>query len=357
MPLETAPTGANNAFTRNHTQNATILSGATTSDEVILGGRGVVTIHLPAVTAAYFSYLVKINPGDTAVVLVDDSNSTLTFPRGASATVTTARVYQEPRLSGIYSVQIVSSASQGSDRTIGISARGQNPIPTITDIEATIVSGATITANQGTQGSTASPWFVEPVGTASSGPLMPNPATAAAGDTLPVATRLYNVQLIERGGNTITDIAVAGSLTGAAASIGVQAVSSHTWSATNTFDPMRGNLLTTVAASAARTSTLTSTTQTNYNGAMVHVIIAVTSMASGGLTPVINGIGNLGTSYVLLTGAKITGTGTTVLKIGPGFATSVNASAADMIPRSWNVVVTPDDSTSITYSVEGNVNE
>lgn len=160
MALETAPANANNAFTRNHTETVTILSGATTSDEFIIGGRGVVTIHLPAVSAAYFSYLVKINPGDTAVVLVDDSNSTLTFPRGSSATVTTARVYQEPRLSGVYSVQIVSSASQGSDRVIGISARGQNPIPTITDIEATIGSiTGTVTANQGTAG--AQPWPVK----------------------------------------------------------------------------------------------------------------------------------------------------------------------------------------------------
>lgn len=148
MALEEAPAGANNAFTRNHTESVTIAAAGTTSEEFIIGGRGVVTIHLPTMDACYISYLVKINPGDTAVVLVDDSNSTLTFPRGSSATVTTARVYQEPRLSGVYSVQIVSSASQGSDRVIGISARGQNPIPTITDIEATLPSGATITVNQ-----------------------------------------------------------------------------------------------------------------------------------------------------------------------------------------------------------------
>lgn len=141
MTLETAPAGANNAFVRNHTENATIASGETTSDEIILGGRAVVNIHLPTMTAGYISYLVKINPGDTPVVLVDDSDDTITFPRGSSATSTGALVYQEPRLSGVYSVQLVSSAAQGSERVIGISARGQNPIPTVTDIEVAVTVG------------------------------------------------------------------------------------------------------------------------------------------------------------------------------------------------------------------------
>jgi len=143
MALETAPN--NSAFTRNHTEEATIADEATTSDEFIVGGRAVVNIHLPTLDAAYISYLVKINPGDTAVVLVDESGDTLTFPRGSSATTTGALTYQEPRLSGIYSVQIVTSAAQnGGPRTIGISARGQNPIPTITDIEATIEGGGDV---------------------------------------------------------------------------------------------------------------------------------------------------------------------------------------------------------------------
>ncbi len=151
MVLETAPSGANNAFTRNHTANATIASGQTTSDEIVLGGRGVVELHFPTVTAAYFSFLVKINPGDTAVTLVDENNSAITFPRGASATFTTARVYQEPKLSGVYSVQIVSSASQGSARTIGVSSRGQSPVPT-----ATVTSPASGSSTSVTQGT--SPW-------------------------------------------------------------------------------------------------------------------------------------------------------------------------------------------------------
>lgn len=225
-------------------------------------------------------------------------------------------------------------------------------------IDVNSTAADVVTANQGTQGSTASPWFVEPVGTSSTGPLLPNAATAGAGGTLPVATSVYNVQLIERGGNTITDIAVAGSLTGAAASIGVQAVSPHTWSATNTFDPLRGNLAVTLAASAARTSTLTVSDQTNYNGAMVHVIVDVTAYTSGGLTPVINGKDPASSKYyALVTGLKIVAIGTTVLKVGPSFATIANASASDMVPRTWNVVATPDDATSITYSVGANVNE
>ncbi len=156
MTLEQAPSGANNAFTRNHTETVTIASGQTTSGEFIVGGRGVITIHLPTLDACYLSYLVKINPGDTAVVLVDDSNDTLTFPRGASVTTTGARTYQEARLSGVYSVELVASAMQSSDRVIGISARGQHPIPTVTDIEVAVTVGTVTEVPSAASGAAAS---------------------------------------------------------------------------------------------------------------------------------------------------------------------------------------------------------
>lgn len=141
MALETAPANANNAFTRNHTQNATIAASETTSDEIVLGGRAVVNIHLPTVDAAYFTYLVKINPGDTAVQLVDTTGTAISYPRGSSSTTTGTKSYTEAALGGIYSVQLVSSASQSSTRTIGISARGQDPVPfDVTDAAAAIAT-------------------------------------------------------------------------------------------------------------------------------------------------------------------------------------------------------------------------
>lgn len=129
MALETAPTNATNAFTRNHTVNATIANGDTTSDEIIIGGRAVVNIHLPTVTAAYFTYLVKVNPGDTAVQLVDTTGAAISFPRGSSGTTTGAKSYTEAALGGFYSFQLVSSGAQGAGRTIGVSMRGQDPVP------------------------------------------------------------------------------------------------------------------------------------------------------------------------------------------------------------------------------------
>lgn len=124
-----------------------------------------------------------------------------------------------------------------------------------------------------------------------------------------------------------------------------------------TWDRLRNNLAVTLAALAARTTTLTVANQTNFNGAMLHVIVNVTVIPSGGLTVVINGVDLLGNAYPLLNGTKITATGIVVFKVGPGFGQIAGGAAADMLPRTWNVIVTPDDATSITYSVTANVNE
>lgn len=112
----------------------------------------------------------------------------------------------------------------------------------------------------------------------------------------------------------------------------------------------------TVLASAARTATTTSDTFTNLHSRRAHIIIDVT-VAPGvdTVTPKIEGYDAVsGKYYTLLTGAAISSTGTTVLKIGPGLAASANVSAADFLPLKWRVTMTHSAGTSFTYSVAAN---
>jgi hypothetical protein len=109
----------------------------------------------------------------------------------------------------------------------------------------------------------------------------------------------------------------------------------------------------TVFASAARTATVTGGDLSNdvYRG--VHVIVDVT-VAPGGdtITPKIQGKDPTSLKYYdILVGAAISATGTTVLKVYPSISPSANASAQDLLPQTWRVVVTHSAGTSFTYSV------
>lgn len=122
-----------------------------------------------------------------------------------------------------------------------------------------------------------------------------------------------------------------------------------------TWDRQRGNVESTVLASAARTTTTTSSDQTNYNGRALQVFVNVTAYTAGGLTPKIQFKDALGGSYVdVLTGAKLVATGLVMLTISPSMAAVANVVAQGHPPRTWRVVLTPDDATSITYSVGAN---
>lgn len=114
----------------------------------------------------------------------------------------------------------------------------------------------------------------------------------------------------------------------------------------------------TVYASAARTATPTPTTFTSTRaekgGHFVIVVTAVTATPS--VVPAIEAYDpTSNTWYAVLTGAAITATGTTVLKIYPGIAVQANATAADILPQTWRVTMTHGDSDSITYSVAANL--
>jgi len=107
-----------------------------------------------------------------------------------------------------------------------------------------------------------------------------------------------------------------------------------------------------IATSAARTATYTSADQSTPTAEGGHIIINVTASSdTPSIVPKIQGKGPLGNYYDLLVGVAMTGTGTQVLKIGPGITPVPNAAAADYLPDLWRVVVTAADADSITYSV------
>ena len=85
----------------------------------------------------------------------------------------------------------------------------------------------------------------------------------------------------------------------------------------------------------------------------MHLVIDVTSItASPSVVPTIDGYDPVsGKYYNLLTGAALTATGTTVLKIYPGIATVPSAAASDILSNVVRVSMTHGDADSITYSV------
>ena len=123
-----------------------------------------------------------------------------------------------------------------------------------------------------------------------------------------------------------------------------------------TWDRWRNNTDLTLLASAARTATLQSSDQTNYNGCGVHVVLDVTNAGTGSITLTIQAKDALsGKYYTLLAGAAVTTNSTNVYKVYPGLAASANVSANDLLTRTWRIDVTHNNANSITYSVGASV--
>lgn len=104
--------------------------------------------------------------------------------------------------------------------------------------------------------------------------------------------------------------------------------------------------------STARTATPTVAVFTSDGRVGLHLVIDVTAVtASPSVVPTIDGHDRLsGKWYNLLTGAAITATGTTVLKIGPGIGSIANAAANDILPARLRLTMTHGDADSITYT-------
>lgn len=89
-------------------------------------------------------------------------------------------------------------------------------------------------------------------------------------------------------------------------------------------------------------------------GVFVIDCTAVTSTPSVVFT--ISGVDRLsGKVYTVLASAAITGTGTTVLRVGPGLTAAGNLVANDVLPSVIRVTATHGDADSITYSMGAQV--
>lgn len=120
-----------------------------------------------------------------------------------------------------------------------------------------------------------------------------------------------------------------------------------------TWDRKRNNLQGTLFASQARTATETGADQTNYNGRGIHLILNVTSiMGAPSIVLKIEGKSASGVYYTLLEGLPVTATGTHIYKVMPWATPIANEASADLLPRTWRVVVTHGNADSITYSVD-----
>jgi len=119
----------------------------------------------------------------------------------------------------------------------------------------------------------------------------------------------------------------------------------------------------TALVSAARTATPATisvdfgkggiATPQNTNMVNMHIVIDVTAVTlTPSVVPVVNAVDPLsGKSYALLTGAAITATGTTVLKVGRDIETAANVAAKDILPENIQLVFTHADTDPITYSI------
>lgn len=125
-----------------------------------------------------------------------------------------------------------------------------------------------------------------------------------------------------------------------------------------TIDRQRGNTELTLLASAARTATVQSSDQVNYNHRGVIITIDVTSVSD---TPTItmtveikDSIGN--TYNIILTAVGITATGRFVFVIYPSTLTAAAGGITQVVqnplPRTWRINMVHTDSDSITYSVD-----
>ncbi len=89
----------------------------------------------------------------------------------------------------------------------------------------------------------------------------------------------------------------------------------------------------------------------------VEVILDVTAYSAGGLTIAISGKDPMSGKYYPLLAAptKAASTGTKVFVVYPGATAAAGTVASRAIPEVFNVTLTPDDATSITYSVGVNL--
>jgi hypothetical protein len=120
-----------------------------------------------------------------------------------------------------------------------------------------------------------------------------------------------------------------------------------------TIDRQRGNLDNIVVlSSAARTTTQTQSDQTNYNHRGIIAVLDMTTVGTGSVTLEIDAKDPVsGKYYAVLTGAAVTTNSTNIYRVYPGLTAAANATANDVLPRTWRIKVTANNANSATYSV------
>lgn len=107
-----------------------------------------------------------------------------------------------------------------------------------------------------------------------------------------------------------------------------------------------------ILASGARTTTQTGKDMSNVGGKGIVVVLDMTTVGTGSVTLSIDGKDPVsGKYYNLLTGAAVTTNSTNVYRVYPGLTAAANATANDVLPRTFRVVVTANNANSATYSV------
>lgn len=107
-----------------------------------------------------------------------------------------------------------------------------------------------------------------------------------------------------------------------------------------------------IGSSANTAATVVSLDQENSNWRGAHIIINVSAYTSGNYTVTVQGLNPVtGLYYPILISVPINSTGTTVLKIYPGISAQSNATASDLLPKTWRVLLTGAASPSMTLSV------
>ena len=119
-----------------------------------------------------------------------------------------------------------------------------------------------------------------------------------------------------------------------------------------TWDRWRNNQGLTLLASAARTTTQTSADLVNYNADALIVVVDITAYTAGSLTITIDRKDETSGKYInMLTSAALAAQATTTLQVGPVIAAAANTIALAYMPRTFRIVATVGDATSITYSI------
>ncbi len=117
--------------------------------------------------------------------------------------------------------------------------------------------------------------------------------------------------------------------------------------------------ITTAFASTARVATpdLVDVDMSRAHG-MVVIIDVTAASATPSVVFNVDGFDPLSQkTWTLLDSAAITGTGTTVLRVGPGLTASANAVADDLIPAIVRIAPIHADADSITYTVTAHSTE